>query len=81
MLYLPLLNFKNYKNIYFFRQNLGLGLKMLNATFNNISVILQGFQYFSRLTSTSLITGGTFLKSGGTKYHFRQVKVPGTAPY
>ena len=21
------------------------------------------------------------LKSGGTKHHFRQVKVPGTAPY
>jgi hypothetical protein len=56
----------------------------------------QGFQHFSKSTSTSLFTGGTFyqnfnnfyeyliqhsLKSGGTKDHYRRVKVPGTTSY
>ena len=55
-----------------------------------------GISIFFKCTSTSLFTGGTFLlkferfswismqhslKSGGTKDHFRRVKVPGTAPY
>jgi hypothetical protein len=55
-----------------------------------------GLSIFSQGTGTSLFTGGTFyqnlnnfheyltqhsLKSGGTKDHFRQVKVPCTAPY
>ena len=55
-----------------------------------------GLSIFFNCTSTSLFTGSTFylnlknfheyltqhsLKSGGTKDHLRQVKVPGTAPY
>ena len=55
-----------------------------------------GLSVFFQSISTSLFTGGTFyknfnyfheyliqhsLKLGGTKDHFRQVKVPGTAPY
>ena len=51
---------------------------------------------FFKSTRTSLFTGGTFnsnlnnfqgyliqhsLKSGGTKGHFKWVKVPGTTPY
>ena len=58
--------------------------------------IFPGISIFFKYTSTSLFTGGTFyknannfheylaqhsLKSGGTKDHFRQVKVPGTTPY
>ena len=56
--------------------------------------ITQGFQYFSS-TNTSLFTGSTFsknfdifheylmqvLKLGGTIYHFKWVKVSGTASY
>jgi len=57
---------------------------------------MTGLSIFFKSTSTSLFTGGTFyqnlnnfheyliqhsLKSRGTKDHFRQVKVPGTAPY
>ena len=68
---------------------------MLNATFTNISVILQGFQYFP-VYQYFTVYRHTFyknlnnfheylvqhsLKSGGTKDHFKRVKVPGTAPY
>jgi hypothetical protein len=57
---------------------------------------IPGLSIFFKSTSTSLFTDGTFyqnwnnsheyhiqhsLKSGGTKDHFRQVKVSGTAPY
>ena len=55
-----------------------------------------GLSIFFKSSSTSQFTGSTFysnkkkiheylihhsLKSGGTNVHFRQVKVPGTAPY
>ena len=58
--------------------------------------IQTGFSIFFKSTSTSLFTGSIFhqnlnnfheytiqhsLKSGGTKDHFKRVKVPGTAPY
>jgi hypothetical protein len=53
-----------------------------------------GLSIFFKCASTSLFTGCTFswaffheylvqhsLKSGGTKDHFRSLKVPGTVPY
>ena len=55
-----------------------------------------GFSIFFKSTSTSLFTDSTFyqnlknfheyliqhsLRSGGTKDHFRQIKVPGTTTY
>ena len=55
-----------------------------------------GLSIFFKCTSTLLFTGGTFcsnfnilyeylmqdsLKLGGTNYHFKLVKVFGTAPY
>jgi len=58
--------------------------------------ITSGISIFFESASTSLFTGGTFyknlnnfheyliqhtLKSGGTKDHFRHVKVPGTTSY
>ena len=61
-----------------------------------ILVMTAGLALFLKSTSTSLFTGSTFyqnlnnfheyliqhpLKPGGTKDHFRRVKVPGTAPY
>jgi hypothetical protein len=61
------------------------------------SVLLAELSIFFKSTSTSLFTGGTFfyknlnnchqypiqhsLKSGGTKDHFRRVKVHGTVSY
>jgi hypothetical protein len=42
--------------------------------------MFQGFQYFSSLQAV-LIINTILLKSGGTKDHFRQIKVPGIAPY
>ena len=62
----------------------------------NFMKIHSGLSIFFKFTSTSQFTGGTFylnlknfheyliqhsLKSGGTKDHFRQVKIPGTTPY
>ena len=55
-------------------------------------VTYQGFQYFSSLPVLHYLQVVLFirmiiiliqhsLKSGGTKDHFRQVKVPGTASY
>jgi hypothetical protein len=64
---------------------------------NNFSLVqLTGLSIFFKSTSTSLFAGVTIdknwnnfheyliqhsWKSGGTKDHFRRVKVPGTAPY
>ena len=62
----------------------------------DITSHVQGFQYFFKTTSTSLFTGNTFLlnfeqfswisyatlfKIRRYQRPFRQVKVPGTAPY
>jgi len=52
-------------------------------------IIFQVYQYllfigdifYFKLEQFSRISYATLFKSGGTKDHFRQVKVPGTAPY
>ena len=52
---------------------------LLKVALNTIDQTKPSFVFINPLNHEYLIQHS--LKTGGTKYHFRQVKIPGTAPY